>query len=41
MENIEFILEMIDKAILNTNKYKIDRPSYFVPRLLLARFQFL
>ncbi len=41
MENIEFILEMIDKAILNTNKYNIDRPSYFVPRLLLARVQFL
>ena len=41
MKDIEFILEMIDKAILDTNKYNIDRPNYFVPRLLLARFQFL
>ena len=41
MENTEFVLEMIDKAILNTNNYKIDRPHDFVPRLLIARFQFL
>ena len=41
MENTEFVLEMIDKAILNTNNYIIDRPNVFVPRLLIARFQFL
>ena len=41
MESLDFILEMLDKAILNTNNYKIDRPQLFVPRLLLARFQFL
>ena len=38
---LDFILEMLDKAILNTNNYKIDRPQLFVPRLLLARFQLL
>ena len=41
MESLDFILEMLDKAILNTNNYKIDRPQLFVPRLLLARFQLL
>lgn len=41
MESIDFIIEMLDKAILNINNYKIDRPNMFVPRLLLARFQFL
>lgn len=41
MESLDFILEMLDKAILNTNNYKIDRPQLFVPRLLLAKFQFL
>ena len=26
---------------VNTNNFKIDRPHFFVPRLLLARFQLL
>lgn len=41
MEQTDFVLGMIDKAILNTNNYTIDRPHDFVPRLLIARFQFL
>ena len=41
MQDIEFILKMLDNAILSTNNYKVERANIFVPRLLLAKFQIL
>ena len=41
MQDLDFILKMIDDAILSTNNYTVERASIFVPRLLLAKFQIL
>ena len=41
MKDLDFVLKMLDEAILATNNYSIDRPHIFVPRLLLAKFQIL
>ena len=40
MESVDFILEMLDKAILNTNNYKIDRPQLFF-KITISSIQFL
>ena len=34
VQDIKFILKMLDNAILSTNNYKLERANIFVPRIV-------